>query len=40
MHARVVTVLIRPGKVGGAVLIYRDVVLPLLEEQPGRRVRQ
>lgn len=35
MHARVVTVLIRPGKGDGAVLIYRDLVLPLLAGQRG-----
>ncbi|GMA14165.1 hypothetical protein E5F05_02965 (plasmid) [Deinococcus metallilatus] len=35
MHARVVTVQIRPGKMSGAVLIYRDAVLPLLERQKG-----
>ncbi|WP_102126510.1 antibiotic biosynthesis monooxygenase family protein [Deinococcus planocerae] len=35
MHARVVTVQIRPAKMRGAVLIYREVVLPLLQAQPG-----
>ena len=35
MHARVMTVQIRHGKVGGAIQIYRDVVLPLLEGQRG-----
>ncbi|WP_019586213.1 antibiotic biosynthesis monooxygenase family protein [Deinococcus apachensis] len=35
MHARIVTVQIRPGKMSGAVLIYRDVVAPLLARQPG-----
>lgn len=35
MHARVVTVQVRPGKTGGAVAISRDLVLPRLQEQPG-----
>ncbi|WP_216320623.1 antibiotic biosynthesis monooxygenase family protein [Deinococcus aestuarii] len=35
MHARIVTVQIRPGKMSGAVSIYRDLVLPLLRAQPG-----
>lgn len=30
MYARVVTVQIRPGKLAGAVHIYRDVVAPAL----------
>lgn len=35
MHARVVTVQIRPGKLQGAIGIYRDVVAPVLEQLPG-----
>lgn len=35
MHARVVTVQIRPGKLPGAVQIYRDSVAPALAGLPG-----
>ena len=35
MHARVVAIQIRPGKMDGAVAIYRDSVVPSLKECKG-----
>ena len=35
MHARGVTVQIRPGKLGGTIGISRDVVAPALARRPG-----
>ncbi len=35
MHARIVTIQIRHGKMSGAIRIYRDLVLPLMVGQSG-----
>jgi heme-degrading monooxygenase HmoA len=40
VHAKVVTIQIRPGKLEGAMAIYRDAVLPALSEQRGFRGTQ
>ena len=37
MHAHVVTIQIRPGKLDGAIAIYRDAVVPSLRKQKGFR---
>lgn len=35
MYARVVTVMIRPGKTEGMIEIFRDVLIPALLQQEG-----
>ncbi len=35
MHANLVTAQFQPGKIGEAVRIFRDSVVPALKQQPG-----